>query len=1225
MKRSRLPYATYFEKQYDPFLDEDIFEESGREKKLKLSKKNYQWRLADTTPSPGIELAASDSGRGDSISPIHVQEAEDTISSGAIVQSNLAEQDEPLNQSNVFDQNVSEREKDEVMSDEIVVQHLPKVISQAKLDDNEHGLDETIRPNGAIHNSSSQESNGEINTEGVDRQNARAEMNMGEMQEEDASQALPENKPSTPHSRDSPIVRVLVTNGITDELSPKNIDGRGAPSQGKDSPEYEPEMNEDSMEDDQPQKTRSEDGPFTPAHRYSAPMEDMGSVSVPRSRVSMVEKRISPSKSPKSSEEIRSSLSGSAPGLDSPVSPTGDISQDQTGTDAKFSTDLGEDSLISPVQDPYSERDHFSDDQSEIASADDVVYIGSDSDPATKDTQSTPSKEDGHELLNTASAAEDVLGDNLGIELDGPSILQTRSSPSTLLLPGQTTQPSGITSNELERLLPLIDPNIAGTVGPSSEALAINQASFTKPFDIVNTKYIPTGDEITKARETNEIRDIRGSIKNKQQEKESAEIEAFNQTRAPDAISTQIDAGRNGESSGVDHESTIMVLPEQRDRHSLQDNREFENDISSGEDDPHERSDDTEPQHQQDNQTQIIHLTKRTVDIINLETGSEDDVPASPLMKASPAHKSEKATNLIFDHIAVYKQEDDRSGSDGPTLDHFNKTKVADVAVHDAPITAPAVQDDPLDTDSPTYHMMAQSTGPNTPAKDHSRLLQERIFRGQDSKLNSEVDDSPQSKMSELEDEIFRDSDLDPIFRKQLFTPSASQQRSLNPEPSASQQRSLISETSGSQQRSLVSEPPAVSIKSQQDEPKLPTPRLTQSISAPPLPPASPEPQQNPSLVEKIKVLKGRSAKAAQARKSIDHSFTASTWFTHKEKSQLTHISDTEVESENESIKSSNPLPLMDKKPQSKGPIEPSHPKLATYPAPEQEILAPKTDPFPAGFRTSLAYYAPLSTLHSHFNALISVLAIVRSSTPPKRANSGPRDFYNSLSLTDPSSASSSPITAQIFRPKEVAFPATNPGDAILLRNFKVQSFNGRFGLLSTDSSAWAVFRSGEDVQVRGPPVEFGAEERGFARGLGRWWGSIREGKAKAIELKDEEEVVQQPEEKADNEKANIRRSARHQTPRRTRRQQQDNSSDSVLHELRDGTSYTDSTPEKGTRRKKKLAHELRDGTTYTDIDSDGDAVQKKGGGKAKKGGAKEKMKLNHTLRDGTTYSDDVE
>lgn len=48
--------------------------------------------------------------------------------------------------------------------------------------------------------------------------------------------------------------------------------------------------------------------------------------------------------------------------------------------------------------------------------------------------------------------------------------------------------------------------------------------------------------------------------------------------------------------------------------------------------------------------------------------------------------------------------------------------------------------------------------------------------------------------------------------------------------------------------------------------------------------------------------------------------------------------------------------------------------------------------------------------------------------------------------------------------------------------------------MLSTQSSAWAEFRKDADVQVRGPPVEFGAEERGFARGLWRWWAGLDHG-----------------------------------------------------------------------------------------------------------------------------------
>lgn len=107
--------------------------------------------------------------------------------------------------------------------------------------------------------------------------------------------------------------------------------------------------------------------------------------------------------------------------------------------------------------------------------------------------------------------------------------------------------------------------------------------------------------------------------------------------------------------------------------------------------------------------------------------------------------------------------------------------------------------------------------------------------------------------------------------------------------------------------------------------------------------------------------------------------------------------------------------------------------------------------------------------------------------------------------------------------------------------------------LLSTNTSAWAVFRTGEEAQIRGPPVEYGAAERGFVRGLRDWWGSL------AAEIK-EELRKQAPKDKESHE-GKVRWV-------------------DGKHELRDGTTYTDVPAEE-----RNAIHELRDGTTYVDKD----------------------------------------
>ena len=214
-------------------------------------------------------------------------------------------------------------------------------------------------------------------------------------------------------------------------------------------------------------------------------------------------------------------------------------------------------------------------------------------------------------------------------------------------------------------------------------------------------------------------------------------------------------------------------------------------------------------------------------------------------------------------------------------------------------------------------------------------------------------------------------------------------------------------------------------------------------------------------------------------------------------------------------------------------------------------------------FRSSLSYFAPVSTIAEHFGTEIDVFAIAVSSTMPARAQSGPRDHFLTLYLLDQSSNISRGASlrpARIFRPAKAALPIVNTGDAILLRNFKIESSRKKFVLVSTNSSAWAVFRKGEDVQVQGPPVEFGSEEAAFAVTLQEWWRGLDE------EIRDGLQDAASQMQAQDAMK-----------PKSKDRQSIGTLMDGV-HELRDGTRYTDEGGDV-----KDRVHELRDGTTYMD------------------------------------------
>ena len=124
--------------------------------------------------------------------------------------------------------------------------------------------------------------------------------------------------------------------------------------------------------------------------------------------------------------------------------------------------------------------------------------------------------------------------------------------------------------------------------------------------------------------------------------------------------------------------------------------------------------------------------------------------------------------------------------------------------------------------------------------------------------------------------------------------------------------------------------------------------------------------------------------------------------------------------------------------------------------------------------------------------------------------------------------------------------------------------------LLSTASSAWAVFQTEEDetesngetnVQVRGPPVEYGREEKASAQRLRGWWDDLSEEIRGNI-------VAAVPSEK---KKGHGKGAGKDRENRRK-------SWVDGKHELRDGTTYTDETVEE-----RSGVHELRDGKAWRD------------------------------------------
>ena len=180
------------------------------------------------------------------------------------------------------------------------------------------------------------------------------------------------------------------------------------------------------------------------------------------------------------------------------------------------------------------------------------------------------------------------------------------------------------------------------------------------------------------------------------------------------------------------------------------------------------------------------------------------------------------------------------------------------------------------------------------------------------------------------------------------------------------------------------------------------------------------------------------------------------------------------------------------------------------------------------GLLTGISYYTPVGALYScirlpsssqvYNDGCVDVIAVVtKGTTKPLRADKGQRDYYTTLSITDEFFHPRT-MRVQVFRPWRAALPEAERGDVVLLRGFEVFSAKGGVGvgLKSAESAAWCAWRFGEDKasinlasddskpwtkrekvgnsareEMKGPPVELGEQERGFAHDLRRWWQNV--------------------------------------------------------------------------------------------------------------------------------------
>ena len=272
-----------------------------------------------------------------------------------------------------------------------------------------------------------------------------------------------------------------------------------------------------------------------------------------------------------------------------------------------------------------------------------------------------------------------------------------------------------------------------------------------------------------------------------------------------------------------------------------------------------------------------------------------------------------------------------------------------------------------------------------------------------------------------------------------------------------------------------------------------------------------------------------------------------------------------------------------------------------------QEEFASKSD-HPAipktGLTTSLSYYTLLSFLQDHFEQYVDVLALSTTiSGEQQKAKSGPRDWHTTLHLTDPSLQGNKAITVQIFRPYRTALPEVQRGHVVLLRSFKVQSQKRKCMLLSTESSAWAVFSvhkevghevSESDAVIVGPPVEYGFEEMSYAAELKKWWEVEGESQHSFVKHASQTGKAMPTAENGEGGE--------------------------VTHVLRDGTIYQDNTEGGEQVGAPGTYHELRDGTLYRDATVERTSKSDRKGGEAEADDGE--PAISHELRNGTIYQD---
>lgn len=1132
MKRSSLPHTTYLDTRYDPFHYEDILE-SGRDKKLKLGPKIYEWKPAGSKPSPEREAGPMLHGISNNFNPDYVERTQTTRFS-------------PLGEGDLFLERAAL---------EKTTYHNPP-----------DSLCDSVRVVDQIGTRLDEDANRPLrDREGVDIQSGEDGQNLGI--EETVCEKV---KGSSPHTEELP----------REDFQPIRVidkEGRLNPAQ----------RNEANIVNEQAGLPKPALDITAAGHER---VENAGTAVGRNLAVSTPEKQVHFLESPVSTARSNTTYQDAVlVGKDKPCTDA-EVSRDVSN---RLSTATGFESVhenqrnISPeaedVEPGSDTPEHFTTASSLRSHSQDLHNENPDQLDLVLENAATiltsSSQQSGMSpILSSSSYSEDASNSIIveDLQSDGLSSLTEKdlqyhttsiiafqhirnegqldstvfSSPSQQRLEGAfssigngSNRPNsedrpwrGAIPSIEDRNTELIGVATGAKSSPRTEAIEVEEPPAEKPTDESlmlpeqRQKVLVEKDNVTKP-------EVESSMEPKVDSSSASSAPVRNRISDtawpktapywPSSVELQRDFGpSNWQTHSLqtkeDHHKEYKSNSIKIDRNLTLNNDNEKSNSKAMTIEPTQRSTDQSPQNdttfedeissrheitsvQQENKGGLVKfLNRQEIEIIDLESecGDENEYDGVTDSQLAPI-ENDNTGDAPFDDDQGDKDGDSEPIFRGISHPVINRKEGADEAIGDD-VIVPTVNNNNRKVDHHTDHHMEQSSiALSNPAGSGQIPAVEQCLAKDDPTLHETDSDSAgsfPSLISSLDQNISKNS-ANPTYETQLFTPAASQrQRSFAPELSAAivqhpenelptpsmtltSTASLVLSTTPKEktnpsfeQSNLISEE-SISRKAKEQSFGAPNSPSTKFSTPPPLKPSTPD--EKHLVVEKLKAIRSRSTKRALARKTTDRLSSASPWFTPKEPGQFNHISDSE--SELESAHSSDQESPIKEDSLLPGPSPPA-------PTQNHRIF----EPSPSGLRTTFAYYAPLSTLLSHFNNLTSVLATIHSFNAITQSTSGPRDYHQSLCLTDPSSVSCPLTLARIFRSNETAFPSVIQGDAILLRNFKVQGFQNRVSLLSTNSSAWAVFRQDTEVQVRGPPVEFGPEERSFARALWNWWASVR-------------------------------------------------------------------------------------------------------------------------------------